>query len=137
MPKMSDTMEEGVIASWLVKVGDNVKSGDILAEVETDKATMELESYEDGTILHLGVKEKEAVKIDGVIAIIGEKGENIDDLLSGDTAAPAEAAPVASEATAKEEAAPAAAIDTSSINATFHLRMPPIPWWPYLSLLLQ
>jgi pyruvate dehydrogenase E2 component (dihydrolipoamide acetyltransferase) len=58
MPKMSDTMEEGVIASWLVKVGDKVKSGDILAEVETDKATMELESYEDGTILHLGVKKK-------------------------------------------------------------------------------
>lgn len=78
---MSDTMEEGVIASWLVKVGDVVKSGDILAEVETDKATMELESYEDGTILYIGVKEKEAVKIDGVIAILGEKGEDIDDLL--------------------------------------------------------
>ena len=59
MPKMSDTMEEGVIASWLVKEGDKVKSGDILAEVETDKATMELESYEDGVLLHIGVKEKE------------------------------------------------------------------------------
>ncbi len=81
MPKMSDTMEEGVIASWLVKEGDEVKSGDILAEVETDKATMELESYEDGTLLYIGVKEKEAVPVDGVIAIIGEKGENIDDLI--------------------------------------------------------
>jgi pyruvate dehydrogenase E2 component (dihydrolipoamide acetyltransferase) len=81
MPKMSDTMEEGVIASWLKKEGDNVKSGDILAEVETDKATMELESYEDGTLLYIGVKEKEAVPVDGVIAIIGKKGENIDSLL--------------------------------------------------------
>ena len=81
MPKMSDTMEEGVIASWLVKEGDEVSSGDILAEVETDKATMELESYEDGVILHIGIKEGDAVPIDSVIAIIGEKGENIDDLL--------------------------------------------------------
>ena len=81
MPKMSDTMEEGVIAGWLKKVGDEVKSGDILAEVETDKATMELESYDDGFLLHLGVKDGESVPVDGVIAIIGEKGENIDDIL--------------------------------------------------------
>lgn len=81
MPKMSDTMEEGVIASWLVKEGDEVSSGDILAEVETDKATMELESYEDGVILHIGIKEGDAVPVDGVIAIIGEKGEDIKDLL--------------------------------------------------------
>ena len=115
MPKMSDTMEEGVIASWLVKVGDDVKSGDVLAEVETDKATMELESYEDGTILHLGVGEKESVKIDGVIAIIGEKGENIDELLKGSSSV---------ETTKKEEPpkpnndSPPEAIDTSSINAS-------------------
>jgi len=81
MPKMSDTMEEGVIASWLVKEGDEVSSGDILAEVETDKATMELESYEDGVILHIGVEEKDSVPVDGVIAIIGEKDEDISDLL--------------------------------------------------------
>lgn len=81
MPKMSDTMEEGVIAAWLKKVGDAVKPGDILAEVETDKATMELESYEEGTLLHIGVEEKGAVPVNGIIAIIGEKGENIDDLL--------------------------------------------------------
>ena len=85
MPKMSDTMEEGVIASWLVKEGDKVQSGDILAEVETDKATMELESYEDGTLLYIGVKEKDAVPVDGVIAIIGDEGENIDDLKNGDS----------------------------------------------------
>lgn len=81
MPRMSDTMEEGVIASWLKKVGDEVKSGDILAEVETDKATMELEAYEDGMLLYLGVEEKMAVPVDGVIAIVGEKGENIEKLI--------------------------------------------------------
>ena len=81
MPKMSDTMEEGVIASWLKKVGDKVESGDILAEVETDKATMELESFEDGTLLHIGVEESDSVPVDGVIAIIGEEGEDIEDLL--------------------------------------------------------
>lgn len=118
MPKMSDTMEEGVIASWLKKVGDTVKSGDILAEVETDKATMELESYEDGVLLHIGVQEKESVPVDGVIAIIGSKGENIDSILSeissGSTAesngsAPEEAAPETTVATE--------AIDTSDVNA--------------------
>src|SRR6478735_4990705 len=81
MPKMSDTMTEGVIAAWHKKVGDKVKSGDVLAEVETDKATMELESYNDGTLLFIGVKEKDAVPVDGLIAIIGKDGENIDDLL--------------------------------------------------------
>jgi len=81
MPKMSDTMEEGVIAAWLKKVGDEVKPGDILAEVETDKATMELESYDEGILLYVGVQEKDAVPVNGVIAIIGEKGEDIADLL--------------------------------------------------------
>jgi pyruvate dehydrogenase E2 component (dihydrolipoamide acetyltransferase) len=115
MPKMSDTMEEGVIASWLVKEGDSVKSGDILAEVETDKATMELESYEDGTILHLGVKEKESVKVDGVIAIIGEKNENIEDLLNSSKSTE-EAAPEPQPA--EEESNDDEPVDTSDINAT-------------------
>jgi pyruvate dehydrogenase E2 component (dihydrolipoamide acetyltransferase) len=78
---MSDTMEEGVIAQWLKKVGDKIKPGDILAEVETDKATMELESYDEGVLLHIGVKEKDAVPVNGVIAVLGEEGENIDDIL--------------------------------------------------------
>ncbi len=82
MPRMSDTMEEGVIASWLKKVGDEVKSGDVLAEVETDKATMELEAYDDGVLLYIGVEDKQSVPVDGVLAVIGEKGENIDDLLA-------------------------------------------------------
>lgn len=81
MPKMSDTMEEGVIAAWLKQVGDEVKAGDILAEVETDKATMELESYEEGILLYIGVEEKDSVPVNGVIAIVGDKDENIDALL--------------------------------------------------------
>lgn len=95
MPKMSDTMTEGVLVAWLKKVGDVVKSGDIIAEVETDKATMELENYEDGTLLHLGVKEGEAVPVDGIIAIIGEAGVDYQSLLSPQAASTAvPAAPV-------------------------------------------
>ena len=127
MPKMSDTMEEGVIASWLKKVGDKVESGDILAEVETDKATMELESYDEGVLLHIGVKEKDAVPVDAVIAIIGEKGENIDDLLAdleknggkaADKEEKAEKEPKASsEKTKDKEDAGEEETDTSDINA--------------------
>ncbi|MFT7031831.1 MAG: pyruvate dehydrogenase E2 component (dihydrolipoamide acetyltransferase) [Cyclobacteriaceae bacterium] len=122
MPKMSDTMEEGVIASWLKKVGDTVKSGDILAEVETDKATMELESYEDGVLLHIGIQEKESVPVDGVIAIIGNKGENIDELLSSTPSSAPVTKDSGSEAPAPvaEAEAPAAAaeaVDVSGINA--------------------
>ena len=81
MPKMSDTMEAGVIATWLKKEGDTVKAGDILAEIETDKATMELEAYENGTLLHIGAKERETVPIDAVLAIIGKPGEDITTML--------------------------------------------------------
>ncbi|RZK49528.1 MAG: pyruvate dehydrogenase complex dihydrolipoamide acetyltransferase [Pedobacter sp.] len=76
MPKMSDTMTEGVMAKWHKKVGDKVKSGDVLAEVETDKATMDLESYWDGTLLFVGVEEGNAVPVDAVIAVIGKEGED-------------------------------------------------------------
>jgi len=82
MPRMSDTMEEGVIAAWHKKVGDKVKPGDLLAEVETDKATMELESYQQGTILYIGVEKGNAVKVDGILAIVGKEGEDFKALLS-------------------------------------------------------
>ncbi len=123
MPKMSDTMEEGVIAAWLKKVGDTVKPGDILAEVETDKATMELESYEEGVLLYIGVKEKDSVPVNGIIAIIGEKGEAYESLLNDSaTAAPAkkeEAAPASESPAAPAKAeAPTEKIDVSGINAT-------------------
>lgn len=114
-------MEEGVIASWLKKVGDTVKPGDILAEVETDKATMELESYEEGVLLYVGVKEKDSVPVNGIIAIIGEKGEAFQHLLSGaaDEVTKVEVAiPAAALAPAAVEVkAPAAVVNTSSIPA--------------------
>jgi pyruvate dehydrogenase E2 component (dihydrolipoamide acetyltransferase) len=117
MPKMSDTMEEGVIAAWHVKVGDVVKSGDILAEVETDKATMDMESYNEGTILYIGVEKGQAVPIDAVIAVIGSAGEDFSSLISGGSApAKAEAAP-APAAPVVESTPATKSIDTSNINA--------------------
>ena len=83
MPRLSDTMEEGTVATWLKKVGDTVKEGDILAEIETDKATMEFESFYEGTLLHIGVKEGETVAVDSLLAIIGDKNEDISDLIDG------------------------------------------------------
>ncbi len=85
MPLLSDTMKEGKIASWLKKVGDNVKSDDVLAEVETDKATMEVIGYADGVLLHIGVPAGEAAKIDEIIAIVGKQGEDISSLLNNET----------------------------------------------------
>ncbi|UIR55467.1 2-oxo acid dehydrogenase subunit E2 [Sphingobacterium sp. SRCM116780] len=84
MPKMSDTMTEGVIAKWHKQVGDKVNSGDLVAEIETDKATMDFESYQEGTLLYIGPKEGEAVAIDAVIAVLGEPGEDFQALLSAD-----------------------------------------------------
>ena len=82
MPRLSDTMEEGTVASWLKKVGDQIQEGDILAEIETDKATMEFESFHEGTLLHIGIKEGESAKVDSLLAIIGEKGEDFSKLLA-------------------------------------------------------
>ncbi len=83
MPRLSDTMEEGVVAKWLKKKGDKVEEGDILAEIETDKATMEFESFYDGVLLHIGIEEGETAPVDTLLAIIGEEGEDISDLLKG------------------------------------------------------
>ena len=110
MPRLSDTMEEGNIVGWLKKVGDQVEPGDVLAEVETDKATMELESFQSGTLLYIG-KEEGPVPVDGIIAIIGAKGEDYEAQLKEAEAA---SAPAAAEEPKKEEvkeapkAAPAA-----------------------------
>lgn len=81
MPRLSDTMTEGVVAQWLKKVGDKVSEGDILAEIETDKATMEFESFNEGTLLYIGLQEGATAPVDSLLAIIGEEGENIDDLI--------------------------------------------------------
>jgi pyruvate dehydrogenase E2 component (dihydrolipoamide acetyltransferase) len=127
MPKMSDTMTEGVIAKWLKKVGDKVKSGDVLAEVETDKATMELESYQDGVLLHIGVAEKQAVAIDGLLAIIGKAGENIEALLANSQSNnPSAVAAPKVETTAKQEVhipVVSPAVAPANVKATV-IRMP-------------
>src|SRR5690606_22798118 len=83
MPRLSDTMTEGTVANWLKKVGDKVSEGDILAEIETDKATMEFESFNAGTLLHIGVEAGETAEVDSLLAIIGEEGEDISSLLGG------------------------------------------------------
>ncbi len=83
MPRLSDTMEEGTVATWLKKVGDKVEEGDILAEIETDKATMEFESFYEGTLLHIGIQEGDTAMVDTLLAIIGEEGEDISELLNG------------------------------------------------------
>nr|WP_288936225.1 pyruvate dehydrogenase complex dihydrolipoamide acetyltransferase [uncultured Allomuricauda sp.] len=83
MPRLSDTMEEGTVAKWLKHVGDKVEEGDILAEIETDKATMEFESFHEGTLLHIGIEEGDGAPVDSLLAIIGEEGEDISGLLNG------------------------------------------------------
>jgi len=107
MPRMSDTMTEGVIVSWVKKEGDKVKSGDVMAEVETDKATMELESYTDGTLLYIGAKEGATVPVDGVIAVIGNPGEDFKALLgkNGGAAPAADKAPAAQPAAQADKSA--------------------------------
>ena len=83
MPRLSDTMEEGTVAKWFKKVGDQINEGDILAEIETDKATMEFESFNEGELLYIGIEEGGNAPVDTLLAIIGEKGEDISDLISG------------------------------------------------------
>ncbi len=102
MPKLSDTMTEGVVASWLKQVGDEVESGEILAEIETDKATMEFESFFDGVLLHIGVEQGSMAPVDSLLCILGEKGEDISAVLEEEAKTPAVEAPA-------EPAAPAPA----------------------------
>ena len=90
MPKLSDTMTEGVVAEWHKKVGDTIESGELLAEIETDKATMEFESFQEGVLLHIGVKKGQTAPIDSILAILGEKGEDVADLLKKEKASEAD-----------------------------------------------
>jgi pyruvate dehydrogenase E2 component (dihydrolipoamide acetyltransferase) len=92
MPKLSDTMTEGVVAKWHKKVGDKVKSGELLAEIETDKATMDFESFYDGVMLYIGIQEGNGAPVDSILAIIGAAGEDVSALLGGDAPAKVEVA---------------------------------------------
>jgi len=109
MPRLSDTMTEGVIAAWHKKVGDPVKKGDLLAEVETDKATMDLESYKDGTLLYIGTDKGGKIQVNDLLAIIGAPGEDITTLVKGGGAASASAGPAATPAPGAVSPAPGAA----------------------------
>ncbi|MBS7229960.1 2-oxo acid dehydrogenase subunit E2 [Flavobacterium psychroterrae] len=131
MPRLSDTMTEGTVATWLKKVGDKISEGDILAEIETDKATMEFESFNEGTLLHIGIQEGETAPVDSLLAIIGNEGEDISALLAGGDApaeAPkADAAPAAeakSEETKTETPAPAAKAATELPKGVIVVTMP-------------
>ncbi|MFD1294554.1 2-oxo acid dehydrogenase subunit E2 [Lutibacter holmesii] len=106
MPRLSDTMTEGVVAEWLKKVGDKVEEGDILAQIETDKATMEFESFNEGYLLHIGLEVGQTAPVDSLIAIIGEEGEDITAILAGGGAAAASASEEATTVAAEEAAAP-------------------------------
>ncbi len=135
MPKMSDTMNEGVLAKWHKKVGDKIKAGDVIAEVETDKATMDFESFQEGTLLYVGVEEGKAVPVDAVIAVLGEEGEDYKALLEGgDTASsksenktedkePGESDEKTSEKAEESSSDDESDVDVSSIPAAV-IRMP-------------
>jgi len=110
MPKLSDTMTEGVVAEWHKKIGDEVENGELLAEIETDKATMEFESFQDGVLLHIGVEKGGTAPVDSVLCVLGEKGEDIADLLaSAEAEAPAKEAAAAPAPAPVPAAAPAPA----------------------------
>ncbi|WP_299325241.1 pyruvate dehydrogenase complex dihydrolipoamide acetyltransferase [uncultured Maribacter sp.] len=109
MPRLSDTMEEGTVAKWLKSVGDKIEEGDILAEIETDKATMEFESFNEGTLLHIGIQEGDSAPVDSLLAIIGDEGEDISALISGGSASASteessDDSPVAEDASEEVEA---------------------------------
>ncbi|WP_298881671.1 pyruvate dehydrogenase complex dihydrolipoamide acetyltransferase [uncultured Polaribacter sp.] len=122
MPRLSDTMEEGVVAKWLVSVGDKVEEGDILAEIETDKATMEFESFYEGTLLHIGIQEGETSPVDVLLAVIGEEGEDISAIISG--AASAEPAKAETTEEVKEEVVTEAATSVEIPDGVQVISMP-------------
>ena len=120
MPRLSDTMTEGVIAAWHKNVGDTVKKGDLLAEIETDKATMELESYQDGVLLHIGTPCGGKLQVNDLLAIFGKQGEDISALIAqnsgGAASAPATSAAPAAATTPAPAAPAASAIDVSAME---------------------
>ena len=126
MPKMSDTMTEGVVVKWLVKEGDTVKSGDIIAEVETDKATMDFECYSKGTLLHIAVGEGQAVAVDGLVAIVGQPGEDISAMLNAGPAAAATSnnAPAAEPVNTPPAATPVQSSPAAPISAAAPVSAP-------------
>jgi len=130
MPKLSDTMTDGTVAAWHKKVGDKVKSGELLAEIETDKATMEFESYVDGILLYIGVQKGETVAVDALLAVFGKEGEDVSAIVAAEGAAPAakEEAPVAAAAPKASVAeAPKAVVSQAPVTAAQSPAAAPVP----------
>ena len=123
MPKMSDTMTEGVLAKWHKKVGDKVKPGDVIAEIETDKATMDFESFQEGVLLYIGVEEGKAVPVDALIAVVGSAGEDYKSILNAESSPAAVEVEIEKTPTAVSETPSSPAVDTSKIPAMV-IRMP-------------
>jgi pyruvate dehydrogenase E2 component (dihydrolipoamide acetyltransferase) len=134
MPKLSDTMTDGVVAKWHKKVGDKVASGDLLADIETDKATMEFESYEDGVLLHIGIEEGGSAPVESILAIIGEKGADIDTLIKAHNQQGNEDAEKLKDVessrpkapTQKVESAPTPATQNVVVNASGRMKISPL-----------
>ncbi len=131
MPKLSDTMTDGTVAAWHKKVGDKVKSGELLAEIETDKATMEFESYVDGILLYIGVQKGETVAVDALLAVFGKEGEDVSAIVAAEGAAPAakEEAPVAAAPAPKASVAeaPKAVVSQAPVTAAQSPSAAPVP----------
>ena len=132
MPKLSDTMTDGTVAAWHKKVGDKVKSGELLAEIETDKATMEFESYVDGILLYIGVQKGETVAVDALLAVFGKEGEDVSAIVAAEGAAPAakEEAPIAAAPAPKAPVAeaPKAVVAQASVAAAHSPAAAPVPF---------
>jgi pyruvate dehydrogenase E2 component (dihydrolipoamide acetyltransferase) len=132
MPKLSDTMTDGTVAAWHKKVGDKVKSCELLAEIETDKATMEFESYVDGILLYIGVQKGETVAVDALLAVFGKEGEDVSAIVAAEGAAPAarEEAPAAAAPAPKAPvaAAPKAVVDQAPVAAAHSPAAAPVPF---------
>lgn len=124
MPRLSDTMTEGTVAAWLKKVGDKISEGDILAEIETDKATMEFESFNEGTLLYIGIPEGETAPVDSLLAIIGNEGEDVSSLISGGSSAPVASEPVTVSSEAKTTENPTAAPTSNLPKGVVVVTMP-------------
>ena len=118
MPRLSDTMTEGVIAAWHVKVGDTVQSGDLLAEVETDKATMDVESFFEGTVLHIGVAEGDGIPVGELLTIIGEKGEDVSSIVEEFKAASKEETDQQGEVDVKDDPPSAQKVETPPVSTS-------------------
>ena len=133
MPRLSDTMTEGVIAAWHKKVGDTVKKGDLLAEIETDKATMELESYQDGVLLHIGTPRGGKLQVNDLLAIFGKAGEDISALIAGANTKSAEAKPADQGNKTSPAVAETTAASTPAASGVDYAKMVEVVLMPRLS----